>query len=209
MSSAAACFPTLGKLPPNNGLAAGCEVFDAEVVAEAPPRNGPGRCEASGADVLATVEAGKEKAGFCSEPEVEVTEGVTPIAGFGPNPSPLDDVPSAALNGCSGGLPKLKPPDDWPKLKPDGFAAPSAGLKGTSPGLEPNRPPAEAPVLAPSPEVDGGGPAGVVELPKLKELVVAGVVEPNSGADVVAGEVDLSGVPNPPNAGLEPSVLPD
>ena len=57
-------------------------------------------------------------------------------------------------------------------------------------------------MLVPKAEVVGGGPAGVVEAPKLKVgFAVAGVVEPNSeGADVVAGLVvdDRSGVPIDP-----------
>jgi len=66
------------------------------------------------------------------------------------------------------------------------------------------------PVLAPKADVDGGGPAGVVEaFPKEKRLLVEagpGVVAPNRDGPEVDGVVEvLSGVPKPEKSGLPPS----
>jgi hypothetical protein len=158
-----------------------------------------------------------EKADFCSAPEVAVTEGVVvdvDSAGLNPGPPPKlndDAAGSAGLEGaCPAAPPKLKPVDLGsagfnevctvlsPKLKPPPKVG--AGFVPSSAGLAPKRFGVRPPVLVPKAEVAGGGPAGVVEFPKLKALVVAGVVAPNSGgADVVAGVPagDLSGVPKP------------
>lgn len=122
----------------------------------------------------------------------------------------------------SAGLPKLNPPDAGldPKRFPEAVDPPagvSVGLPklkfcffpASSAGFDPKRP--APPVLALKVELEGGGPAGVVEaFPKLKRLpepLVAGVVEPNNaGADVEGVDI-LSGVPNPGNAGFVVSLL--
>ena len=180
-----------------------------------PSGEGAAGCELPGAGVAAGVEEGKEKGVFCSEVVDDVVAGVGPevlsaglngdCAGGGPKLNPEGFGSGGFNEGCPGVVPKLNPVERGspalrvsaalaPKLNPDPFAASSAGL-------EPKRLLLDPPVLAPNAEVVGGGPAGVVEGPKLKGLLGAGVVEPNSGAGaVVAGVLaeDLSGVPNPP-----------
>lgn len=178
--------------PPNKGFAAGAadEGFGAEVAA-------------------GVLREGKEKAGFCSDVEVDVAEGVVVVGAAGllagcagaPKLNGLA-LGADAVEACSCGFPKLNPP---PEEGP--------GFNPSSAGFDPNKFVPDAPVLAPNADVVGGGPAGVVDDPKLKPglVVGAGVVEPNSGvAEVVAGVFveDLSGVPKPPNDSLGASLPP-
>lgn len=166
--------------------------------------------EGVGTEVAAGVlREGKEKVGFCSDVEADVAKGVVVVGAAGftvgcPGAPKLNGLAlgSGALKALSAGFPKLNPP---PGEGP-GFAASSAGF-------DPNMFEPDPPVLAPNAEVVGGGPAGVVEVPKLNPglVVGAGVVEPNSGAaEVVAGLFveDLSGVPKPPNDSLGASLPP-
>jgi hypothetical protein len=193
-----------------------CSDALAEDEVDAAPGAGSVGLKALGAGV-GPGKANPEELGFCSADlrGVAPNEGVVEACSAGLNAVPLAAVPKlnpvdfgsvvwAEVVVSAGLPPKLKPPPS-----PDPNLAPlSAGLDPKSPPLDP----AEPPVLAPKADVAGGGPAGVVELPKLKALVLAGVVEPNSGAaDVVAGLLvdDLSGVPNPEKTGLfsvEPAV---
>lgn len=118
--------------------------------------------------------AGKLKAGVPAEFGFDA-------AGLGAPNKPGDALDCEAEMAFSVGFVKLKPDDLFAPL--------------SCAGLFPKM--FAAPVLAPKPAELGGGPAGVVEgLPKEKGLdaLAAGVVEPNDGADVVAG----FGVPKPP-----------
>jgi hypothetical protein len=181
----------------DDGAAEGVGCAGADVVAAgAEPEGGAG--------------APKENVGFCpAAPEVAAAPG----AGGAEDSAGFEGAPK--LKPPEAGLEANKPPGavvdsvaaevvaaGFPKLKAEGFAASSAGFA-------PNRP--APPVLAPKAELEGGGPAGVVEgLPKLKTLpppLAAGVVDPNKDGADVEGVAVLSGVPKPPNAGFEPSLF--
>lgn len=134
--------------------------------------------------VFSAAGAGVDSAGFEGAPKLN-----PPDAGLEPKSPPEGAEDVAAGSVGAAGL---------PKLNEAGFAASSAGFAPKSPA---------PPVLAPNVELDGGGPAGVVDgLEKLKALLVplAAGVPKSEGADDEGAAV-LSGVPNE-NVGFEESV---
>lgn len=177
-------------LPKRLGIAAGAVVV-VGALEPAAPENKPPNAGAvaldpaapNGLGAAAAVEAGCELE--------DVPEGKLKV-GFGAVAVVLDTGPASELAGLLRPENKLAAPPELPPNNPPGWVL--GGLLAASCGLTPpNRPPddgcADANRLGPGALGSaGGGPAGVVEFPKLNALgfVAAGVVDP-AGAALDAG----------------------